>query len=82
MNGDRREVSGIGWTPEDPNSVCMSCGAGNPDSHDVCGSCGENPSNLPELPRLSTWEQLMVYLAFLQMREPGRAKKIYKRLRV
>lgn len=60
------------WNPEPP--VCRCCGAMNPDGGDVCGSCGENTSSLPETP--FTLHHLLVDKAVISLDVETKTEKV------
>jgi len=49
------------WTPD--GFVCPHCGTSNPDGHNKCGNCDQNPYVMPPADAKLTKEQLLILRA-------------------
>ncbi len=66
----RRGPKEINWDPGEiqNGAICLNCGAANPDGGDKCGSCGEDPSAIPEGKISAAQAELLVKLKKMRQR--------------
>ncbi|MEK7097327.1 MAG: hypothetical protein AAB906_00595 [Patescibacteria group bacterium] len=46
MEEENDKKSEFIWKPH--GHICLKCGAPNPDSHDICGGCGEKANEFKD----------------------------------